>query len=65
MNPAINPQDTLLSRLELAKRWSVSTKTIQRHEKAGKLKPISLSSHVVRYRLSDIIAIEEDATARN
>ena len=56
--------EILISRKSLAKRWDVSQKTIGRYERKGLFNPISLSSNIVRYRLSEIIAIEEDATAR-
>jgi len=57
-------QDRLLSRKELAERFSCSIKTLKRREKAGTLRPLSLGARTVRYRLSDILAIEEDAAAR-
>jgi predicted DNA-binding transcriptional regulator AlpA len=53
--------ERLIDRKELSSRWSVSQKTIVRYEKSGKLIPLTLSSSVVRYRLSDIEKIEEDA----
>lgn len=57
-------EDRQLSRKELAERWNVSIKTLKRREKAGTLRPLSLGARTVRYRLSDILAIEEDAAAR-
>jgi len=56
--------DRLLSRKELAERHGISIKTLKRREKAGLLRPLSLGPRTVRYRLSDILAIEEDAAAR-
>ena len=59
-----NQSERLLSRRELSERWDLSTKTLKRREKAGELRPLTLSANCVRYRLSDILAIEEDAAAR-
>ena len=50
--------DTLISRNQLAKRWSVSKETIKRREREGLLKPIRFNQRLLRYRLDDIIAIE-------
>jgi predicted DNA-binding transcriptional regulator AlpA len=57
-------QDRLLSRKELAERFGVSIKTLKRREQAGTLRPLSLGARTVRYRLSEILAIEEDAAAK-
>ncbi|MDF1659962.1 MAG: hypothetical protein P1U58_20270 [Verrucomicrobiales bacterium] len=65
MAPTITPKsDRLISRKELSDRWNLSTKTLRRREKAGELRPLTLSANTVRYRLSEILAIEEDAAAR-
>jgi len=56
-------QDRLLSRKELSERFGVSIKTLKRREKDGILRPLSLGARTVRYRLSEILAIEEDAAA--
>ena len=62
----ISPQnDRLISRKELSERWSLSIKTLRRREKAGELHPLTLSANTVRYRISAILAIEEDAAAQN
>lgn len=60
----VNQSERLLSRKGLAERWNLSQKTLIRYEKAGKLRPLSLSSNVVRYRLSDIEKLELDATSK-
>lgn len=44
----------LITRAEAALRLGVSTKTIQRYEKQGRLIAIRLSSHVVRYDAADL-----------
>ena len=65
MAPTINPKsDRLISRKELSERWNLSTKTLKRRERDGELRPLTLSSNTVRYRLSDILKIEENAAAR-
>lgn len=47
----------LLSRKELAARWSCSEKTV-RSRTDGKLDEVFLGPRGIRYRLSDIIAYE-------
>ena len=56
-------QERQLSRKELSARWNLSIKTLKRREKEGILRPLSLGARTVRYRLSEILAIEEDAAA--
>lgn len=64
MAPTIHPkEDRQVSRKELAARWKLSIKTIKRREQAGILRPLSLGARTVRYRLSEILAIEQDAAA--
>lgn len=50
----------LLSRRHLASRWAVSKETLKRRERAGKLPFLKLGRDV-RYRLSDIEQIEQQA----
>jgi predicted DNA-binding transcriptional regulator AlpA len=57
-------QERQLSRKELSERWGLSVKTLKRREKEGILRPLSLGARTVRYRLSEILAIEEDAAAK-
>jgi len=66
MNATIAPTlqqitDTLFSRRQVANRWSTSIETIKRRQKQGLLTPIYLSKRQVRYKLSQIIGIEEAA----
>jgi hypothetical protein len=56
-------QPTMLSRRHLAERWSISRETLKRREKAGILIPLKLGRGV-RYRLSDIERIEQEAEVR-
>jgi len=65
-SPKVSPKnDRLLTRRELAERWNLSERTLKRRDQSGDLSPITLSPRVVRYRLSDILAIESDAAAGN
>jgi len=65
MTPTLHPkEDRQLSRKELSARWNLSTKTLKRREKEGILRPLSFGARTVRYRLSEILAIEEDAAAK-
>ena len=52
--------DKLLTRLELARRWKVSIETLKRRERAGILRPVRLDGRVIRYRVSDVLRIEEE-----
>jgi predicted site-specific integrase-resolvase len=53
--------EQLLSRRAVADRWQTSVETIKRREKAGVLKPIRFNQRLLRYKLSDIEAIEAAA----
>ena len=55
--------DCFLSRAEVMRRWRISTATIKRREQQGILRPIRMSRHVIRYRLSDVVRAEEEASA--
>ena len=53
-------EDTLLTRSELARRWKVSIETLKRRERARILRPVRLDGRVIRYRLRDVLRIEEE-----
>jgi hypothetical protein len=53
----------LLSRRELADRWSMSVETLKRRERCGIL-PFLKLGRGVRYRLSDVERLEADAFVR-
>ena len=56
--PAIEPAaEKFLSPAELADRWSLSVETLKRRRRDGVLAALKLGRSV-RFRLSDIIAIE-------
>jgi hypothetical protein len=50
--------EKLLTRQGVSLRWECCVETIKRKERAGVLKPIRFNSRMIRYRLSDIIAVE-------
>jgi CHAD domain-containing protein len=54
-------EEILLSRKQVADRWSVSLETIKRREAAGVLHPLRFSARQVRYRLSDVVTAEQSA----
>ena len=51
--------DNLLTRLELARRWKVSIETLKRRERTKILRPVRLDGRIIRYRMSDVLRIEE------
>jgi hypothetical protein len=53
-------EEMLLTRSELARRWKVSIETLKRRERARILRPVRLDGRVIRYRLSDVLRIEEE-----
>ena len=53
-------EETLVTRSELARRWKVSVETLKRRERAKILRPVRLEGRVIRYRLSDVLRIEEE-----
>ncbi len=60
MNPI---DDCFLSRAEVMRRWRISIATIKRREQQRILGPIRMSTHVIRYRLSDVVRAEDEAAA--
>jgi hypothetical protein len=52
--------DKFLTRLELARRWKVSIETLKRRERARILRPVRLDGRVIRYRMRDVLRIEEE-----
>jgi hypothetical protein len=51
-------EEVFLNRKQLAKRWGISVRQLIVKERAGELRPLRLSYRTVRYRLSDIVALE-------
>ena len=60
----VQSSEQLLSRKALANRWGVHPETIKRAERAGLLRAIRFNQRLLRYKLSDILAIEADAGAK-
>lgn len=58
-----NPIQTMLSRRCLSGRWHLSVETLKRREKEGVL-PFLKLGRGVRYRLTDIERIEQQAEVR-
>ena len=58
---ALRPTERLLTRRELAQRWSCSTETVKRKTAAGILTPVRFGLRFVRYRLSQIELLEAEA----
>ena len=54
-------EEVLLSRKQVATRWSVCTETVKRKERAGLLSPVRFNRRLTRYRLSDVLALEQEA----
>jgi hypothetical protein len=54
-------EERFLSRQELAERWSLSIREIISREKRGILRPYRFSYKGTRYRLSDVLIVEEKA----
>ena len=55
-------EERLLSRQQVADRWGVSTETVKRRSREGVLRPIRFNRRLIRYRLRDILQIEQEAT---
>jgi predicted site-specific integrase-resolvase len=54
----------LITRRQLANRWSTSIGTIKRRERAGLLPVVTLGGNRARYRISDVEAYESQTTTR-
>ena len=50
-----------MSRKQVCARWACCAMTLKRREVAGLLKPVRFNQRMLRYRLSDILAIEAAA----
>ena len=53
--------DGFISRPGLAARWKCHTESLKRREKKGLLHPHRFSSRMVRYLLSEVLALERQA----
>ena len=55
--------EQLLSRRAVANRWQTSVETVKRREKAGLLKAIRFNQRLLRYKLSNVEAVEAAAAS--
>jgi predicted site-specific integrase-resolvase len=53
--------EQFLSRRAVANRWQTSVETVKRREREGLLKAIRFNQRLLRYKLSDIEALEAAA----
>jgi len=53
--------EQLVSRKSLAARWQCSVETVKRRTAAGQLHAIRFGPRMVRYALSEIIRVEQEA----
>jgi hypothetical protein len=53
--------EQLLSRKAVADRWQTSVETVKRRERAGLLKALRFNQRLLRYKLSDVEALEAAA----
>jgi hypothetical protein len=61
MNEDYKPnEDSLLTRRELARRWKVSIETLKHRERTKILRPMRPDGHIVRYRMSEVVRIEQE-----
>lgn len=52
--------ESLIDERALARRWSISTRTLQNQRVAGRGLPFVKIGRAVRYRIADVIAFEND-----
>ena len=53
-------EGSLLTRRELADRGKVSIESIKRRERTRVLRPLRLEGRIIRYRMSDVMRIEQE-----
>jgi hypothetical protein len=53
----------LISRQRLSSRWELSLESLRRRELAGLLHPVRLGRRTVRYRMSEVLALENAGLA--
>jgi hypothetical protein len=53
--------EQLISRKALAARWQCSAETIKRRTREGLLHPLRFNQRMIRYRLSEVIGVEQQA----
>lgn len=61
MPPLATPVTPFLTERQLADRWQVSDRTVRRMVSAGRLRPVRIGPGSVRFRATDIEALEAAA----
>jgi hypothetical protein len=56
--------ERLVSRKALAARWQCSVETVKRRTREGLLHPVRFNQRLIRYPLSEIIRVEQEASGR-
>jgi len=56
-------REELISRKALAARWQCSVETIKRRTRDGLLHPLRFNSRMIRYAMSEILRVEQQAGA--
>jgi hypothetical protein len=54
--------EQLVSRKALASRWQCSVETIKRRTREGWLHPVRFNQRMIRYPMSEIIRVEQEAS---
>ena len=54
--------EQLITRKSLAARWQCSQETVKRRTREGLLHPIRFNQRLLRYRLSEIVQVEQAAS---
>jgi len=53
--------EQLITRKSLAARWQCSPETVKRRTREGLLHPIRFNQRLLRYRLSEVLQVEQAA----
>ena len=56
--------EQLVSRKALASRWQCSVETIKRRTREGWLHPVRFNQRMIRYPMSEIIRVEQEASGQ-
>jgi hypothetical protein len=51
-----------ITRNQLAERWACSTESLKRYERRGIIHPVKIAERMLRYRLAEIEALENEST---
>ena len=57
--------EQLLSRRALAERWQCSCETIKRRTRQGILAPLRFNKRFLRYRLTEVLRVEQEALSEH